>query len=330
MAVGISVTRWVNLMQVEHVPQKSQTPVTRLFDVDCVVGESPYWDAASSALWWVDAGAMALFCGNAISGAIDRYALSVAPSFIAHVNRDTVLLAAGRGWYELRLGDERLSLLAEPARTPSPDWRMNDGIVDTSGRVWTGSIGLPRGDTSFGALYRWDDDGVHQLVDDLLTQNGLAVSPDGHTLYLADSHPSRARVWSFDLDVSSGDLSHQRIFHICERGRPDGAAIDCQGGYWLACIDASEIVRLSATDGTVTHRVSLPVSHPTNICFGGPDMRRCFVTSMRAGLDTQALASEQDAGAVFTFQAPFAGLPQPIPTVFTKSWPSEAMPAASH
>lgn len=309
--------------------QITETPVARLFDVECIVGESPYWDTVSSAIWWVDAGAKTLFRGTITTGTIDRYTLNVAPSFIAAVDNKTVLLAADQGWYALQLSNHHLSLLAQPTHSPSAHWRMNDGMVDANGRIWTGSIGLPRGDTSFGALYRWDHNGVHQLVDDLLTQNGLAVSPDGGTLYLADSHPSRALVWAFDLDANSGGLSNRRIFHTCERGRPDGAAMDCKGGYWLALIDAAEIVRLDP-DGTITHRVSLPVSRPTNVCFGGHDMRQCFVTSMRAGLNAQALAREPDAGAVFTFAAPFAGIPQPIPIALAKSWPSEAMRTASH
>lgn len=311
-------------------PKDAISPATCLFNVECSVGESPYWDAASGSLWWVDTGAKALYRGAVASGAIDRYALDVSPSFIAAVNEATIVLAADRGWYALRLSDQTLSYLAEPAHNPSPDWRMNDGVVDPAGRVWTGSIGLPRGDTSFGALYRWDTNGIHLVVDDLMTQNGLAVSPDGHTLYLADSHRSRALVWAFDLDPTTADLSNRRVFHTCEHGRPDGAAMDCEGGYWLAMIDAAQIVRLEP-GGIITHRVALPVSRPTNICFGGADMRQCFVTSMRAGLDKDALAREPTAGSVFTFEAPFKGMPQPEPNpILHQSWPLEAMRAASH
>ncbi|MFN3225633.1 MAG: SMP-30/gluconolactonase/LRE family protein [Hyphomicrobiales bacterium] len=301
---------------------------TRLFDCACDVGESPTWDADTSSLWWVDIEAKALLRGGIRDGVIERHVLSVAPSFIAAITPNAVLLAADRGWYTLNLSDQRLSLLAEPETSPSADWRMNDGVIDFQGRLWTGSIGLPRGDQSFGALYRWDADGVHVLADDLLTQNGLAISPDGRTLYLADSHPSRAVIWAFDLDSSDGSLSGKRVFHTPQLGRPDGAAIDCEGGYWVALIDAGTVARLSP-DGTITHRVSVPVSRPTNVCFGGDGMRQAFVTSMRVGLDDDALEHQPDAGAVFTFEAPFAGLVQPIPNVPSTLWPSDAMPANS-
>ena len=301
---------------------------TRLFDCACAVGESPTWDADTTSLWWVDAAGKALLRGSLRDGSIARYVLPLSPSFIAAITKDAVLFAADRGWYALSLSGESLTLLAEPENGPSEQWRMNDGVVDFQGRIWTGSIGLPRGDQSLGALYRWDADGVHILADDLLTQNGLAISPDGRTLYLADSHPSRAVIWAFDLEPIDGTLSDKRVFHTVQTGRPDGAAIDCEGGYWVALIDAGTVVRLNAT-GTITHRVTVPVSRPTNVCFGGDGMRQAFVTSMRAGLDDDALERQPDAGTVFTFEAPFPGLAQPVPNVPSTLWPSDAMPANS-
>jgi sugar lactone lactonase YvrE len=148
------------------------------------------------------------------------------------------------------------------------------------------------------------------------------VSPDGTTLYLADSHPSRAVIWAHDHCPETGKISSRRVFHACQGGRPDGAAMDIEGGYWFALIDGGQILRLDAA-GNVTHRVSLPVSRPTNLCFGGPDMRRCFVTSMRAGLGDADLAREPLAGGVFSLEAPIAGVPVPLAGEFAELAPSQ-------
>jgi len=289
-----------------------------LFDARCAVGESPVWDARRNRLWWVDAGQGALWWADMDGSA----PLDPAPSFLALTPSGALCVAAGRGWHGYDPETGAMVELARPDAAPSQDWRMNDGTVDHQGRIWTGSIGLPRGDASFGALYRFDAAGVQMLADDLLTQNGLAVSPDGRTLYLADSHPSRAVIWAFDLDPGSGAISNRRVFHRCTGGRPDGAAMDVEGGYWVALIDGGAILRLDAR-GEITHRVAVPVSRPTNLCFGGPAMRRCFVTSMRDGLAAADLDRQPLAGGIFSFDAPCAGVPVPRAGPFAELAPSQ-------
>jgi len=277
-----------------------------LFDIRCSVGESPVWDVTRNRLWWVDAGANAIWWADMDGSAPACAPLDIAPSFIALSDSGVICVAAGQGWHAFDPNTRCLILLAQPAAAPTESWRMNDGTVDAQGRIWTGSIGLPRGDASLGALFRFSADGVHLMADDLLTQNGLAVTPDGKTLYLADSHPSRAVIWAYDLDPHSGHISNRRVFHRCDGGRPDGAAMDVAGGYWFALIDGGQIVRLDPS-GAVTHRIPMSVSHPTNLCFGGPDMTRVFVTSMRASLSDADMTTQPLAGGVFSFHAPFVG-----------------------
>jgi sugar lactone lactonase YvrE len=293
-----------------------------LFDVRCAVGESPLWDVRRGRLWWVDADKGALWWADLDGSPPEHVSLDPAPSFLALTASGTLCVAAGRGWHCYDHDKRALVELARPASAPSADWRLNDGVVDAGGRIWTGSIGLPRSDKPNGALFRFADDGVHVLADDLLTQNGLAISPGGTTLYLADSHPSRAIIWAHDLDPDTGQIASRRVFHACKGGRPDGAAMDVEGGYWFALIDGGQILRLDA-DGSVTHRVNVPVSRPTNLCFGGPDMRRCFITSMRAGLGDADLARQPLAGGIFSIEAPIAGVPVPHAGEFAELAPSQ-------
>jgi sugar lactone lactonase YvrE len=63
------------------------------------------------------------------------------------------------------------------------------------------------------------------VVSELVTQNGIAFSPDGRTMYLSDSHPTRRRVWAFDYDIDDGVPHNRRLFVDMAgyAGRPDGA-----------------------------------------------------------------------------------------------------------
>src|SRR6056297_644257 len=144
-----------------------------LYDVRCAVGESPVWDERRNRLWWVDAGLGALWWADLDGSLPDCMPVDPAPSFVALTVSDMLCIAAGKGWHGYDPGTRHLSELARPSASPSADWRLNDGMVDASGRIWTGSLGLPRDDANLGALYRFDAEGVHMLPDDLLTQNGL-------------------------------------------------------------------------------------------------------------------------------------------------------------
>lgn len=300
-----------------NVSVPSETAARLSFDVKCTVGESPVWDAARTCLWWVDVGDSALWCSDLEGKRQTRVTLELAPSFVAISVSGRICVAAGQSWHVYDIETQSLTETARPDAAPTPDWRMNDGVVDAQGRIWTGSIALPRNDQNRGALFRSDRDGVHMLEDDLLTQNGLAISPDGTTLYLADSHPTRALIWAYDFDPATGDLSNRRVFHRCQGGRPDGAAMDIEGGYWFALIDGGQVLRLDP-QGQVTHSIKIPASRPTNICFAGHDLRQAFVTSMRAGLDDADLETQPGAGGVFSFRAPIAGAPVPKAGLFAE------------
>jgi sugar lactone lactonase YvrE len=91
-------------------------------------------------------------------------------------------------------------------------------------------------------------------------------------------------------------------------GRPDGAALDVEGGYWAAMMEGKQLVRI-APDGRLLARVPLPVRCPTMPCFGGADGRTLFVTTARANRPADELAAEPWAGCVLMARAPLAGLP---------------------
>ena len=93
-----------------------------------------------------------------------------------------------------------------------------------------------------------------------------------------------------------------------EEGLPDGLAVDSEGGVWVALFRGSE-VRRYCPDGKISDRVKTPVSCPTSLCFGAPDLRTLYVTSANRYLDAAARKAEPLAGAVLTYEPGIAGLP---------------------
>jgi sugar lactone lactonase YvrE len=115
--------------------------------------------------------------------------------------------------------------------------------------------------------------------------------------------------WQFDLDVEAGTLSNRRVFvdHSSTRSRPDGACVDAEGDVWTAMFGGGRVVRY-APDGSVDRVVELPVSNPTCVCLGGPDMKTLYITTARKFLNRTQLRAQPLAGALLAIDVPVPGL----------------------
>jgi sugar lactone lactonase YvrE len=189
--------------------------------------------------------------------------------------------------------------------------RFNDGRCDPAGRFWAGTM-IETLDRRVGALYRFDPDGkCHLMVDNLICPNGLAFSPDGRILYHSDSRQDYVFAW--DFDVRSGDIRNQRVFLAMDiqEGRPDGAAVDREGYYWICHVGGWHVSRYSP-DGKIDRVIGLPVQRPTMCAFGGKDFDTLFITTASYPLSKTALAKQPLAGALFAINVGVRGLDEPF------------------
>lgn len=221
------------------------------------------------------------------------------------------LVALRTGLYDFDFRSGALSLAATPPYDISTH-RFNDGRCDRQGRYIVGSVELPRPDRSSGgaALYRFDANGLVPIVDNITCSNGLAFSPDGASMYLADT-TARA-VYVFDYDGSTGMPSNQRVFAQFEQGGllPDGAEMDSHGGYWLALLGGA--VARYLPSGELDFMIKAPVLQPTKMCFGGADLRTLFLTTAAHRHAPGSAPLGEQAGGLFAMHTEFAGVPEPF------------------
>lgn len=289
-----------------------------IVDARNATGESPVWQTQENALYWVDIPAGRLHRWQP-DGKTDCWQADEMLACIARSPAGHWLGAQESGVFKLvpqtdgRLRSEKLAGV-EHAR---PQMRFNDGRCDRQGRFWASTMQTNMGADAVGALYRYDpkNDGIVDhlaaQIEDLVVPNGLAFSPDGRTMYLSDSHPSRQLIWAFDYDIDSGTPHNRRTFVDMNShpGRPDGAAVDAEGCYWICAIDAGQVLRFTP-DGKLDRSVSLPVKKPTMCAFGGDRLDTLFVTSIRPqGID---LSDQPLAGGVFALSPGVKGLPEPL------------------
>jgi gluconolactonase len=176
----------------------------------------------------------------------------------------------------------------------------NDVIADASGRVWFTDpfYGDDRSALEMGceAVYRIDADGSVKRV---LTQpeierpNGLALTPDGKTLYVVDSHSrpgGNRKIWAFET-AADGIPGRRRLVFDFGRGRGgDGLRLDERGNLWVAAgimfprhsgetADVPPGVYVLTPEGRLLGRIPIPEDLCTNLTFGGPGRRTLYVTA---------------------------------------------------
>lgn len=269
--------------------------------------ECPVWDAEARALWFVDIVAPALCRLDTTSGTLNKWMMPSDIGCFALRAKGGVILALRDGLYGFDPGSGQMHLIHKADYDPATT-RFNDGRCDRQGRFWIGSMYEPR-DKPLGALYRLDADlSLHKILDGVTVANGLAFTPDGTGFYWADS-PART-VWRYDLDIK-GLPQNKRVFYnfASGEGRPDGAAVDAQGNYWVAAVDGARLLAINPA-GHVIHSIAMPVRWPTMPAFGGPDLKTIYVTSLRHGRSEEQLQEWPLSGCLFQMTAPNAGLPE--------------------
>jgi sugar lactone lactonase YvrE len=226
-----------------------------------------------------------------------------------------LLLAMRDGLWRFDPASGVRTLLSAPPYDPSRE-RFNDGKADAQGRFWVGTIYEPR-DPPLAALYCWSSGELSRVAGDITVSNGLGWSPDGSVMYWSDTKAHT--VFAFDADSETGRVSGQRPFARFETkvagqslehygGRPDGAAVDIEGCYWVAMFEGQRVVRLSP-HGELLAALELPVRCPTMPCFGGDDLKTLFITTARDGRPAAELAAQPHAGCVLECRVEVAGLP---------------------
>jgi gluconolactonase len=159
----------------------------------------------------------------------------------------------------------------------------NDVAVDARGRVYVSDpryVGDEPRELDFEAVFRIDPDGsVHRLETTASKPNGLAISPDGKTLYVADSGPERGALLALDLG-GDGVVAHPRVLHDFGRGRGiDGMTVTTDGRIVAAAGSGREAgVRIFAPDGKTVGFIPTPAP-PSNVEFGGPDRTTLYITA---------------------------------------------------
>ena len=167
----------------------------------------------------------------------------------------------------------------------------NDIVFDMHGGFWFTDLGKRRDrDMDRGFVYwaRADGSEIRQVSGAMLTPNGIGLSPDGKTLYVAET--DTGRIWAFEV-TGPGTLrllpwpspnGGRIVAGLGGYGRFDSLAVSSSGNVCGATVEGCSIAEVSPGSGQVRHHM-VPDMLTTNICFGGADLRTAYITMSHTG-----------------------------------------------
>jgi len=151
----------------------------------------------------------------------------------------------------------------------------NDVVVRKDGNVYfsdpASAAVLEKRELDFNGVYHVSPDGKVSLVAKMTRPNGVALTPDGKTLYVADT--SDRKIMAYDLDAA-GNTTNERVFISDISGSPDGLRVAANGNVYIA---AGPIL-VYTPNGKLIKSISFP-EMAANCEFGGPELKTLFVTA---------------------------------------------------
>jgi sugar lactone lactonase YvrE len=275
------------------------------------LGETPIWSPDENALYWVDWGGLPTCRYEPDTGKFATFPASVPVTALARRASGGWIAIAQNGLYGWNPKTNEYQLMVGPSQPARPEIFYNDAVVDRQGRLLVGTFNMDDPFSPEGSLYRYDPDGsLHELDTGYATTNGIGLSLDSRTVYVADQR--KWEIIALDYDPDTGTTSNRRIFARIpqDEGQPDGLIVDAEGFVWNGHQGGWKLTRYGP-DGKIERQIRFPIQHVISFAFGGKDLDELFVTTMSWGLDEEQRKQQPWAGDLFRVNTGVKGLVEP-------------------
>jgi sugar lactone lactonase YvrE len=277
-----------------------------LIDARCELGEGAAWDAGRGWLWWTDIDGRLVWRLDPASGVTERFEPPDRVGFLAHTRDAHVILGCAKALYRAGVDGETLRVTHMADVEPDlASTRINDGRADRAGNIVFGTLDERQPRMPIAGFYQYSSArGLRRLdLPNCRVSNSICFSPDGRTIYFADTPTNVIR--RGDYDAGAAAVRNVRDFVTLGPGdgHPDGSIVDADGCLWNAAWGGA-VVRRFTPDGRLDRAVEIPTKNPTCPAFGGVDLATLYVTSSRQQHTPDELAATPAAGGLFAVRIP--------------------------
>ncbi len=289
---------------------KNKYEVELLSAAEAVCGESPIWDPESGCVFWTDTASRFIHSWNHTTGEARSREVDHTVRALGRAGGGALVLLCADGIHLLE-ADGSLRLLCDPERGRK-EMMPDDGTMDSMGRFVFNTYDTVKLDNAAGAVYSIDAKGKLLKLDaGLALPNGMAFSPDGRILYLAEMFANR--ILRYDYDPVTGQASGRALFAgvPAADGMPDGLIVDADGFLWSANWAGWRITRYRP-DGKVDCVIPMPFATATCMGFGGPALEDLYITSATLGLSPDDLAKSRSPGGLFVIRKAGKGIEERV------------------
>jgi D-xylonolactonase len=289
--------------------EMSETQPSPIWELEADLGEGAVWVEQDRALWFVDIKKHHIHRFDPQTGDRRTFVAPEQVGFVFPAEGGGFVAGLQSGLYHFDDGSGAFDRIIE-VEPNLPDNRLNDGVVDPSGRLWFGTMDNKETANS-GAFYSFHRGMLRPTgIEAIAITNGPAVSPDGRTLYVVDTLAGTIDSAEIKDDGSLGER-RPLVTIDSQDGHPDGPTVDREGCLWIALYNGWEVRRYSPI-GDLLDTIHFPVANITKIAFGGDDLRTAFATTARQMLSPEVIARQPLIGSLFQFNVDVSGIPCPL------------------
>jgi D-xylonolactonase len=273
--------------------------VNQVFSIKCDLGEGLIWDDRSNRLLMTDITQGKLIEIDIQSTANRHWQFNeplawVLPTTLG--NKYLLGLKSGIALFDIHR-PENITWVNQDF--PEKDYcRLNDACVDSTGRVWYGSMNISNPYLSDGQLASFSSkEGLHIHDEGFKVTNGPVTSLDGEFLFFNDT--LQGYVYRYRFERHLGKLSDRQVFikFSTDQGCPDGMCFDVEGNLWIALWGGASVAQVSPI-GKLLRKISIPAPNVTNLCFCGPELDRLIVSTASIGLSDEEIQRYPASGGL--------------------------------
>ncbi len=266
--------------------------------------EAPRWHQGN--LWFTDQHARLIKTVNLQGKSSVVAELSDLPGGLGWLPDGRLLVVSMCRRQLLVLNHGKLELFADLSNFAS--FHCNDLLVDRLGRSYVGNFGYDlHGDepvTSAEIILVLSDGKVKIVADDVVFPNGMAITPDGKYLIVAETFASRLSAFKVYPD---GSLGKHELWADLGEAFPDGICLDQEHAVWVACPNTGEVIRVRQ-GGEIIDRVT-PIGKAYACMLGGDKRTTLFVLSSETDNPEQAKQMLSGRIEIVDVEVPGIGLP---------------------